>query len=155
MLKQYLYESVLLIQGNVGLNFKHLGGFMDIKSFETPALYGDHHVSEVRRILLELTGVSEVYASSAFQVVEVKFDPKKIKAEQITACLEAAGYLGEVPMLIETGIAVEKKSGDNFFRHTAIYETVKETVSFAQRVDYSGRPLWPCPGMGPVKMTDE
>ena len=128
---------------------------MEIKTFETPALYGGHHVSEVRRILLELTGVSEVYASSAFQVIEVKYDPAKIKAEQITACLEEAGYLGEVPMLIETGIAVEKKEGDNFFRHTAVYETVKGTVSFAQRVDYNGRPLWPCPGMGAVKMTDE
>ncbi|MDP1779327.1 MAG: heavy-metal-associated domain-containing protein [Anaerolineales bacterium] len=128
---------------------------MEIKTFESPALYGDHHVSEVRRILLELTGISEVYASSAFQVIEVKFDPVKIKAEQITACLEEAGYLGEVPMLIETGIAVEKKGGDNFFRHTAVYETIKGTVSFAQRVDYNGRPLWPCPGMGAVKMTDE
>ena len=128
---------------------------MEIKTFETPALYGDHHVSEVRRILLELTGVSEVYASSAFQVIEVKYDPAKIKAEQISACLEEAGYLGEMPMLIETGIGVEKKEGDNFFRHTATYETIKGTVSFAQRVDYSGRPLWPCPGLGAVKVEKE
>ena len=127
---------------------------MEIKTFETPALYGDHHVSEVRRILLELTGVSEVYASSAFQVIEVKYDPAKINAEQITACLEEAGYLGEVPMLIETGIAVEKIGGDHFFRHTVVYETIKGTVSFAQRVDYNGRPLWPCPGMGPVKVKE-
>ena len=127
---------------------------MEIKTFETPALYGDHHVSEVRRILLELTGVSEVYASSAFQIIEVQYDPAKIKVEQITACLEEAGYLGEVPMLIETGIAVEKKEGDNSFRHTAVYETVKGTVSFAQRVNYNGRPLWPCPGFGAIKMTD-
>ena len=127
---------------------------METKTFEAPALYGDHHVSEVRRILLELTGVSEVYASSAFRIIEVKFDPGKIKVEQITACLEEAGYLGEMPMLTETGVAVEKKEGDNFFRHTAVYETVKGTVSFAQRVDYSGRPLWPCPGLGPVKHSD-
>ena len=128
---------------------------MEIKTFEAPALFGDHHVTEVRRILLELTGVSEVYASSAFQIIEVKYDPVKIKVEQISACLEEAGYLGEVPMLIETGIAVEKIGGDHFFRHTAVYETIKGTVSFAQRVDYNGRPLWPCPGLGAVKMTDE
>ncbi len=128
---------------------------METKSFEAPALYGDHHVSEVRRILLELTGVSDVYASSAFQVIEVQYDPEKIQIEQISACLEAAGYLGEVPMLIETGVAAEKKGGDHFFRHTAVYETVKETVSFAQRVDYSGRPLWPCPGLGAVKVEKE
>ena len=123
---------------------------MEIKTFETPALYGDHHVSEVRRILLELKGVSEVYASSAFQVIEVKYDPAIIKVEQISTCLEEAGYLGEVPMLIETGIAVEKKEGDNYFRHTVVYETVKGTVSFAQKVDFKGRPLWPCPGLGAV-----
>jgi len=128
---------------------------METKTFEAPALFADHHVTEVRHILLELTGVSEVYASSAFQIIEVTFDPEKITSEEITARLEAAGYLGEIPMLIETGIAAEKIGGDHFFRHTAVYETVKETVSFAQRVDYSGRPLWPCPGMGPVKMNDE
>jgi len=129
---------------------------METITFEAPALYGDHHVMEVRRILLELAGVAEVYASSAFQIIEVQFDPKKIKAEQVKACLEEAGYLGELPMLVETGIAVEKKEGDNFFRHTAVHETLKGTVSFAQRVDHdNSRPLWPCPGLGPVKMVEE
>jgi copper chaperone CopZ len=128
---------------------------MEKVTFEAPALYADHHVSEVRKIMLELTGVVEVYASSAFQVIEVEFDPEKIKAEQIRACLEAAGYLGLVPMLNETGTAVQRKDGDDVFRHTAVYETIKTTVSFAQRVEYQGRPLWPCPGMGPVKMNDE
>lgn len=123
-------------------------------SFEAPALYGDHHVSEVRRILLEMTGVSEVYASSAFQTIEVTFDPEKTQAETIEARLQEAGYLGEIPLLVETGIAVEKRDGDGVFRHTAVYETVKSTVSFAQRVEYNGRPLWPCPGLGPVKMDE-
>lgn len=125
-------------------------------SFEAPALYGDHHVSEVRRILLEMTGVGEVYASSAFQTIEVTFDSEKVKAEQIKARLAEAGYLGEIPMLIETGVAVEKVGDDAFFRHTAVYETLKKTVTFAQRVDHDNtRPLWPCPGLGPVKMIDE
>jgi len=128
---------------------------METKSFEAPALYGDHHVSEVRRILLEMTGVSEVYASSAFQTIEVTFDPEKTQAELIEARLQEAGYLGEIPLLVETGIAVEKREGDGVFRHTAVYETVKNTVSFAQRVEYSGRALWPCPGLGAVKMDGE
>jgi copper chaperone CopZ len=128
---------------------------METKFFDAPALYGDHHVSEVRHILLELEGVSEVYASSAFQVIEVTFDESKINVEQISAKLEEAGYLGEIPLLAESGIAVERKDGDGTFRHTAIYETVKGTVSFAQRVESSGRPLWPCPGLGTVKMADE
>ncbi len=124
---------------------------MQTTAFEVPALYGDHHVSEVRRILIELPGVKEVYASSAFQVIEVTFDPKKITKDKISACLEESGYLGGLPFQIESGIAVEKKNGDGDFRSTANYETVKKTVSFAQRVNYQGRPLWPCPGMGPIK----
>ena len=127
---------------------------METKTFEAPALYGDHHVTEVRRILQGLTGVSEVYASSAFQVIEVKFDPEKISAEDITEQLDKAGYLGELPLISETGIAVEKKEGDGVFRHTATYETIKDTVSFAQNIQATGRPLWPCPGLGPVKTSD-
>jgi len=127
---------------------------METKTFETPALYGDHHVTEVRRILQGLTGVSDVYASSAFQAIEVTFDPEKISVADITKQLEETGYLGEIPMLSETGIAVEKKEGEGVFRHTAVYETLKDTVTFAQRVTPTGRPLWPCPGLGPVKSND-
>lgn len=128
---------------------------METKTFEAPALYGDHHVTEIRRILQELAGVSEVYASSAFQVVEVTFDPEKISAEEITKRLEEAGYLGELPYISESGVAVERRDGDGVFRHTAVYETVKDTVSFAQRVESTGRPLWPCPGLGPVKAVND
>ena len=130
---------------------------MKTKTFEAPALYGDHHVTEVRRILLEVEGVTDVYASSAFQTIEVTFDSDKVQDEQIQARLEEAGYLGEVPVLAETGIATEKIGDDAYFRHTAVYETIKSTVTFAQRVDHdNARPLWPCPGMGPVKqMRDE
>ncbi len=128
---------------------------MTTKAFEAPALYGDHHVSEVHSILKELPGVEEVYASSAFQAIEVKFDTKKITADKIAARLEEAGYLGDVPMLAETGeAAYERKDGDGNFRHTAVYETIKETVSFAQNVQYQGRPMWPCPGLGPVTMDE-
>ena len=127
---------------------------METISFEALALYGDHHVSEARRILLELKGVSDVYASSAFQVIQVTFDPKKIKAAQIETCLQEAGYLGDFPIGAEPGTAAVKKEGDGLFRHTAVYETVKETVAFAQRVDPGKRPLWPCPGIGVVKVEE-
>ena len=127
---------------------------METKTFEAPALYGDHHVSDVQRILKGLPGVEDVYASSAFQVIEVTFDESKTSADKIATHLEEAGYLGEMPMLMETGVAVEKKEGDGVFRHTATYETVKETVSFAQSVQHQGRPLWPCPGLGAVEMEE-
>lgn len=128
---------------------------METKSFEAPALYGDHHVSEVQRILKELPGVEEVYASSAFQAIEVTFDETKISADQLTACLEEAGYLGEVPMLAESGVAgYGRADGNSNFRHTAVYKTIKQTVGFSQSVAPQGRPLWPCPGLGAVKMDE-
>jgi copper chaperone CopZ len=129
---------------------------MEIKTFETPALYGDHHVSEVRRILLELEGVTDVYASSAFQIVEVTYDEKKINDLEIAIKLDEAGYLGEWTIPIELGTAAQQGDGSKpYFRHTATYETIKHTVSFGQRVNYQGRPLWPCPGISPVKMDEE
>jgi copper chaperone CopZ len=128
---------------------------METKAFEAPALFGDHHVSEVQRILKELPGVEDVYASSAFQAIEVTFHEKKITVDKIAACLEEAGYLGNVPMLTETGVAAYgRENGNSNFRHTEVYETLKQTVSFAQNVEHQGRPLWPCPGMGAVKMDE-
>lgn len=127
---------------------------MQTKTFAAPALYGDHHVIEVRRILLEMEGVVDVYASSAFQVIEVTFDPETIQAEAIEARLREAGYLDDLPIPMEPGGAARRAEDDGVYRHTAVYETVKNTVAFAQRVPYSGRPLWPCPGMGVVKVEE-
>lgn len=129
---------------------------METKTFETPALYADHHVTEVRRILLELEGVTEVYASSAFRTIEVTYDKSKINDLQIAVKLDEAGYLGEWTIPIELESAAQQ--GDEqkpFFRHTTTYETVKQTMSFAQKVSYQGRPLWQCPGIGVVKMDEE
>lgn len=129
---------------------------METKTFETPALYGDHHVTEVRRILLELEGVTDVYASSAFQTIEVIYDKSKINDMQIAMKLDEAGYLGEWTIPVEMGEAAQQRDGQKpFFRHTATYETIKHTVSFAQDVSYQGRPLWHCPGIGAVKMDEE
>lgn len=128
---------------------------METKVFETPALYGDHHVTEVRRILLELEGVLDVYASSAFQIIEVKYDETKVNDLQIAVKLDEAGYLGEWTVPIETGATAQTSNEKQpYFRHTTTYETTKQTVSFAQRVSYQGRPLWTCPGMGEIKMDE-
>ena len=127
-------------------------------TYETPALYGDHHVTEIRRILLALPGVEDVYASSAFHVVEVTYDPEKINDLEIAVKLDAAGYLGEWTVPIETGAVAYQAaaSAKPYFRHTAAYEQTRTTVSFAQNVAYLGRPLWPCPGMGLIsKPTEE
>ena len=71
---------------------------METKAFEAPALYGDHHVSEVQSILKELPGVEEVYASSAFQAIEVTFDEKKITAlTRLPPVSKRRGIWGKCP----------------------------------------------------------
>jgi len=125
---------------------------MQKSTFDTPALYGDHHVTEVRRILFELPGVKDVYASSGFHVVQVEFDENQITNNDLRNILDESGYLGEVPSMKEASVAME---GESVFRQTATYATVKKTVSFAQKVPYSGRPLWNCPGMGVIRSMDE
>lgn len=120
-------------------------------SFELPAMYGDHHVTEVRRLLLELPGVQDVYASSSFHVVEVQFDETQLEPQTIEQTLSDAGYLGELAMPVEMGALEGRENGKKpFFRHTAAFENTGQTVSFGQKVPYAGRPLWPCPGMGPL-----
>ena len=123
-------------------------------TFDLPALYADHHVSEVRRILLDVPGVEDVYASSAFKAAEVSVDESKVDEEQLQSVLEEAGYLGELP--IETEVMAANDEDDApFFRKSALYQQTK-SISFAQEMTSTGRPLWPCPGMGPLKiMVDE
>ena len=65
---------------------------MEKKSFDLPAMYADHHVVEVRRLLLETSGVKDVYASSAFQVADVTFDPGVVSESELAEKL--AAWLG-------------------------------------------------------------
>jgi copper chaperone CopZ len=129
---------------------------METFTIDLPKMYGDHHVTEVRRILLAMPGVEDVYASSAFHVVRARIDPAKVTEADLRARLDAAGYLGDLPIETEawkTGTPAEVV--DNPFRHTAALENVKG-VAFGQKVEESiGRALWPCPGMGPVQKMDE
>jgi copper chaperone CopZ len=119
-------------------------------------MYGDHHVSDVRRILLEAPGVTDVYASSAFRVVEVTYDEKKVNDLELQTRLQDAGYLGDWQFRTESGKAIgTDEKATAFMRHTAVYETIKKTVSFSQQVAHQGRPLWPCPGFGPFRSMDK
>ena len=68
---------------------------------ETPAMYADHHVLEVRRLLGGLAGVEEIYASSAFHAVEVTYDPDQIEAAAIVAKLAEVGYTEEMIVAME------------------------------------------------------
>ena len=125
---------------------------MEKLTLELPALYGDHHVVEVRRLVLELPGVEDVYASSCFHIVEISYDPGKINADALTAKLGEAGYLGELPVPSESGTSAYLESdSQTYFRHSTVYENMRQGVSFSQNVNQAGRALWPCPGMGPMK----
>jgi len=120
-------------------------------SLELPTMFGDHHVIEVRRILLEFDGVSDVYASSGFGVVEVEYNSKKTPKKDLVNALEKAGYTGDFNIAVEPSIpAIEDLKGA-YFRHTEATEQTGNTVSFEQTVKAQRSPLWPCPGMGPVK----
>ncbi|MCB9453011.1 MAG: heavy-metal-associated domain-containing protein [Anaerolineaceae bacterium] len=125
---------------------------METITVETKALYADHHVTEVRRILLEIPGVMEVYASSAFQAIQIGYDPMQVDEARITAVLDDAGYLLDLMLPEESGNpAYGSEQSDTFFRHTSAYAQTRMTVGFAQKLPYAGRPLWPCPGVGVVK----
>ena len=120
-------------------------------SLELPSMYGDHHVKEVRRILLDFDGVNEVYASSGFQAVEVDYNSKKTPKKDLIAALENAGYTSDFVIPEESSIPANEQREDAYFRHTEASEQTGNTVSFEQSVKVQRSPLWPCPGMGPVK----
>jgi copper chaperone CopZ len=127
---------------------------MEKFTLDLPTMYGDHHVTEVRRIVLALPGVQDIYASSAFHTIEVTYDPAKVSPDDITGKLDEAGYLGELMVPVEESKAVVRGSANGNgtkFRHTATYATAGKAVSFAHDTGSAGRPLWPCPGFGPTK----
>lgn len=129
---------------------------MTVLTLDLPAMYGDHHVVEVRRILLSLEGVEDVYASSGFRAVEITYNAKKITKAQLTEKLDEAGYLGELPIPKETGIPANESNGsDVYYRHTEAYAQTSRVVSFGQKVGFEGRALWPCPGMKPIASIEE
>jgi hypothetical protein len=117
------------------------GGMMQKASFPASALFGDHHVLEVRRILLALPGVVEVYASSCFRVIEVSFEPDRVSLELITSSLEEAGYLANFPPLNDTMNEMPN-------RRTVVMEQTRATVAFQQDISIQKYSAWPCPGMG-------
>ena len=130
---------------------------MKTKVFDLPALYADHHVTEVRRLLLEIPGVQEVYASSGFQALEIQYDDSKLSEKDLENKLEEGGYLGKLITQIESEKPENTgESTGTYLRHTAAYAQTKLTVGFSQSIDQNqGRSLWPCPGMGLIQIEKE
>lgn len=129
---------------------------MKILTLKLPAMFGDHHVVEVRRLLTELPDISEIYASSAFRAVEVEYDDAKVTPTEIKTVLEEAGYIEELPVPVEIGATTPGANGEKaFFRHTTAYQQAGSSISFAQKIPYAGKPLWPCPGFGVIEHEEE
>jgi len=107
-------------------------------SLVLPALYGDHHVPSVRRILDGLPGVSDVVLSPAEHAVRLQFDPAQQSAAAIEATLASAGYAtGDPERAFPT-------LGPAAPRSTA---ALGSTLTFTHEPPaWEGRPLWPCPG---------
>jgi len=123
-------------------------------SLELPAMYGDHHVKEVRRILLEFDGVTEVYASSGFHVVEVEYNGKKTPKKDLVAALEKAGYIGDLSISVEPSTPAYLSEGKKYFRTTSRSEETRNIIGFEQEVEYQGRTQWPCPGLGLLNVVE-
>ncbi len=73
---------------------------------EVPTLWADHHVLKVRDALVNLEGVNDVYASSAWKQVLVDYNNRKTKRADIEKALAEAGYPvgeGELPVLALPG----------------------------------------------------
>jgi copper chaperone CopZ len=129
---------------------------MENLSVQVPALYGDHHVSAVRAILLGMPGVQDVYASSSFQLIEMTYDETVVTGEAILAQLEEAGYLSELDVPHESGeVTVKQSAAKAFYRHTVAHASTGRIIGFSQEVPSAGRALWPCPGIGLLESAKE
>ncbi len=76
---------------------------MDKVVLDVPTLWADHHVLKVRDALGALEGVEDMYASSAWKQVLVKYDADKTNPAAIEKALADAGYPvgeGETPILV-------------------------------------------------------
>jgi copper chaperone CopZ len=125
-------------------------------TFRLPAMYADHHVTEVRRLILEIAGVAEVHASSAFQRVEVYFDEGAVAAATIENMLVETGYARDLPLPVESGAPVDGLNGKGeFYRRTAAKEAAVSIIGFGRQVPAAQHGLWPCPGFGALRPDNE
>lgn len=125
-------------------------------TLQLPRMYGDHHVVAVRSLLLALPGVLDVYASSSFQVAEINFDESLVGEDDLRAALREAGYLQDLPIVVERSASDQRESGEKaLFRHTASFGQTGNVVTFTQKLPFVGQPLWPCPGLKRVDQATE
>ncbi len=98
---------------------------MEKITFTVPALYADHHVTNVKRLLSPIAGVENVIASSAFKEVTVEFDPSKTSQAALAKALTAAGY---APGKEETVLRHPDGQYDPAWEQVGVRDTVTNQV---------------------------
>lgn len=110
-------------------------------TLDLPTLYGDHHVIEVRALLAGLPGVRPLVASSAWQAVELEYDPARITPADIRAALAARGYTADPGL---PAASARRAGGTEFALGPGAVEQFAETT-----------PAWeapgPCPGFSVLR----
>ena len=119
---------------------------MDKVTLNVPGMYGDHHVLAVRDILGGLPGVEDIYASSAFKQVVVKFDPAKAKPADFESALAAQGYgpsKESAPAVVIETPAQRWQAGAQFVVASGIADSVRFE---APPMNWGAGGPRPCPG---------
>lgn len=75
---------------------------MEHVEYSVPRMWADHHVPIARNALLNLPGVSDVYASSAWKTVKITYDPAKVNPDALQKALADAGYAVGAAMELPT-----------------------------------------------------
>ncbi len=89
------------------------------KVYSLPSMYGDHHVTAVRKVLEGLEGVEEIVASASFQEVRLSYNPGKVSPSAIEGRLREAGYH---PAAEAEGLEFQGEKGDPAWRRLGLRE---------------------------------
>ena len=105
---------------------------MKKSTFNIPSMYADHHVLNVRRVLMGIEGVASVTASAAKKAVVVEHDEEVVSVGALRRALGEAGYVVEAPVMLEP---VPQPSQDGSAWHTVIQRI---TSTYRRDLELSG-----------------
>ena len=127
---------------------------METLTVDLTTMYGDHHVTEVRRILFDIPGVEDLYASSSFHQVQITFDKKKTSEKEIME-LNHADIGGQVmknwniPLPITVAVKyhhlpLNERKGSAFSQDLIVdIIRLSNVICRRERIGYSGDTIIP------------